>query len=107
MKFILALLALTSAAKIKAHSKSTAAAGWTDSWGDGCDWYAIGENVLSCGDYDVAGEIGADEACDECPWVDSAGDGCDWYVGNEGWCDSYAPASGVTACDACLDVCNC
>lgn len=106
MKFILALLALTSAAKIKAHSKSTAAAGWADSAGDGCDWYASYPD--SCGNYDSTDGPAA-LYCIECGaavgWVDTYGDGCDWYVGNEEYCGDYDPEIGIgafEACDACM-----
>lgn len=71
--------------------------GWTDSYGDGCDWYVGWE--YTCGDYDTD-YFKANEHCCSCgagaqgyctwdskDFGDIGGDGCDWYEGeNKSWC---------------------
>merc|ERR1712072_1333449 len=72
--------------------------GFTDSYGDGCDWYAA--NPDGCGNYDTDTFTCADMCCvcgggvaNTCTDTDygagdSFGDGCDWYWDGIG-CGSY------------------
>ena len=95
---------------------------WADEFGDGCQWYAVGDN---CGDYGganagVDGRTAAEAccvcgggtsilaACNDLPsdWNDSTGDGCAWYENGDN-CYFYgdepgnAGPDGQTASEAC------
>lgn len=79
-------------------SCTDASLGFTDSWGDGCSWYAGNESY--CGDYDTTW-FWAEIDCCECGagWItavdtangatDSTGDGCDWYDNYPSTCGGY------------------
>jgi hypothetical protein len=91
--------------------------GFTDSWGDSCDWYDA--NPGSCGYFDTE-DFAASSACCGCDGglvcvdattgTDSWGDGCDWYVGNEESCgvfdDPYDNFIANDVCCACKSTYN-
>jgi hypothetical protein len=95
---------------------ATSPSGWTDSGGDGCDWYSSSFRCFLGGLYPDENGVDANEACCECgggaaanceddsEWVDSAGDGCDWYADGEDRCELFGDGyenDGKTAQDAC------
>jgi hypothetical protein len=70
---------------------------WTDLGGDGCDWYGLGTNASTCGDYNTS-DFNANDMCCACGGgsstpvrfsmecqstnfeaTDNGNDGCDWY----------------------------
>ena len=87
--------------------------GWTDSVGEGCDWYAAGYGRCEMygHNYDLARNgLVANDVCVVCGgggpvggtpvgdsymvdypegWIDSYGDGCDWYAAGYGRCEAH------------------
>lgn len=95
---------------------TTEPSGWTDSGGDGCDWYSTGWRCFVSDLYADENGVSANEACCECgggasancvddtEWVDSTGDGCDWYAEGVLRCQLFGGGfenDGLTAQDAC------
>lgn len=93
----------------------TSPSDWTDSSGDGCEWYTSNWRCFMGIFYADENGITAQDACCECDggaagncedepgWVDSLGDGCDWYEENDA-CDLYGDSfenDGLTASEAC------